>query len=89
MYRVYYNRRADYPFIWSVDNGDQSTEQNVIDVQLHRSNANTGGDMTVPRHSTDVPSVWFEVWHAKLVITDNVAHFFHDDDWRVPRIGEP
>jgi hypothetical protein len=31
-YRFYYNRSQDFPQCWSVDEGDSSTEINVIDV---------------------------------------------------------
>ncbi len=88
MYRIYYNRTAEYPLIWSIDQGTQETEINVKAIKLHRCNLTTGGDPTAPRVSKDVPCVWFEVWHATLVVKDDIALFFHNPDWRVPRIAD-
>jgi hypothetical protein len=33
-YRVYFNRWADAPNVWSVDSGTQATETNVREVHL-------------------------------------------------------
>lgn len=88
-YRVYYNRRSDYPFIWSVDEGTQETEQNVKSVEFHDVSAMTNGDLTVPRSSTETPCVWFDVLYATLTVKDGVAYFFHDDNWREPPLAKP
>lgn len=86
-YRIYYNRHKDYPFVWSIDEGSQDTEINLIDVILHKVNrVQTGGDITAPRHSETVPAVWFDVFNATLAVKDGVAHLFQDPNWRVPAI---
>lgn len=33
-YRVYFNRELDFPQAWSVDEGDQTSEVNVIGFQI-------------------------------------------------------
>lgn len=88
-FRVYYNRRSDYPFIWSVDEGTQETEVNVTDVELTRVSAKTRFDRHVPRGSTETPSCWFEVEYAILTVKDNIAYFFHDPNWRQPPLANP
>jgi hypothetical protein len=46
-FRVYYNKRDEYPFIWSVDRGTADTERKfqhiVVEVPLHGA-ANINAD---------------------------------------------
>ena len=85
-YRVYYNRHSDFPLIWSVDEGDQSTEKNFKKVEFHKVVAETGIDESVPNGDKERPRVFFVVRYANLVVTNNEAHLFHDSNWRVPPI---
>jgi hypothetical protein len=88
-YRVYYNRHSDYPYIWSIDQGTQDTEINVTAIELHDiARVSSHYDSTVPHGSTEMPCVWFDVLHATLTVTDGRAHFFHDHDWRQPRLAK-
>lgn len=71
MYRMYFNRHADFPLVWSVDDGDQATEQNVSKIVLRGVFARTvyGGK----GDNINSPNVWIEV-EGHLEVTDNVAY---------------
>ena len=86
-YRVYYNRRREAPQIVSFDEGDQSTEINVCAVRFHRVSAVSHWDPNTPPNQ-DTPSFWLEVFHAVVQVREGTAHFFHDPDWRKPRIQD-
>jgi hypothetical protein len=86
VYRVYYNRHSDYPYIWSIDAGTIDTEVKVVDVKFHKCVAETGFDRSVPIGDTERPRVFFTVRYADLVIgADDIACFFHNPNWRKPR----
>lgn len=82
-YRIYFNRRDEFP--WSVDNGDQSTEINVASVKCHRISLDSEFNPAI-KPNKDVPCAWLVAQHAILEVKDNVANFYHDPDWRVPRL---
>jgi len=84
-WRVYFNRKNEAPQIWSVDEGDQTSEINVKDWKLHRCDADSREDLSV-KVNPDTPTAWVEVIHATRQIIHGVAHFFHDDNWRVPKL---
>jgi hypothetical protein len=86
-WRVYYNRWAEAPLIWSIDKGAQDTEFNVKEIHLHRVNADTMVDPSVPSGDRERPRVWFQVDHAVLRVQDDIAHFYHDPEWRTPKIA--
>jgi len=60
-FRVYYNRHSDWPYIWSLDAGDLSTEVKVKSVQFHKVVAETGFDPNAPIGDQDRPRVFFIV----------------------------
>ena len=35
IYRVYFNSRADFPLVWSIDDGTQATERLVRQIEIH------------------------------------------------------
>lgn len=86
MYRIYYNRHSEYPYIWSIDAGDLSTEIKVKAIQLHKVNAETEIDLSVPIGDTERPRVFFRVRYADLVVKDGVACLFHNPNWRSPKL---
>ncbi len=86
-YRAYFNRKNEFPQVWSVDQGDQSTEINVKDAQGHKVNWRFVFDSSI-KPNPDVPCAWIEIEHATMQIHDGVAHFYHDPDWRKPRLTD-
>jgi hypothetical protein len=85
-WRVYFNRSSEQPTVWSIDEGTQATEVNVKAVRLHRCNADTHWDPSI-KVNPDTPCAWLDIYHAIMQLSDGVAHFFPDPDWRVPRIN--
>lgn len=85
-YRVYFNRKNEKPQIWSVDEGHQTSEINVSHWMLHQLSAEDGGDLSV-EPNPDTPTVWIKILHSLPVrVINGTAHFFHDPDWRLPKI---
>jgi hypothetical protein len=70
-YRVYFNRLNEAPQVWSVDEGDQSSEINVSSVAIAGCEMHSAVnlDETVNR---DRPKAWFEV-DGRLVVEGGVA----------------
>lgn len=71
LYRVYFNRLNEAPQIWSVDEGEQTTEINVIGVSIHDCVVETKCDLkeTVNR---DRPRAWLEV-RGMLSVAGGIA----------------
>lgn len=73
-YRVYFNRKQDYPLVWSIDEGTQATETNVSDVVIIASYTSTKSrinDGTIDVNNT--PLAWLEVEAQGIRIADGVA----------------
>lgn len=70
-YRVYFNRLNEAPQVWSVDEGTQASEVNVIAVSLVNCAAMTTCDLNETVNH-DRPKAWFEVI-GELHIVDGVA----------------
>lgn len=73
-YRIYFNRLNEAPQVWSVDEGDQSSEINVSEVRLIGVSAQSevNLDETV---NHDRPRCWFAVT-GKLSVIGGVAHIY-------------
>jgi hypothetical protein len=70
-YRIYFNRWADAPLIWSVDEGTQATERNVRGVRFDNVSGRT---CSGPGDNVKSPTVWIEV-EAVLTIAEDIAMF--------------
>lgn len=86
-YRVYYNKSSEYPWVWSIDSGTQDTEVKVKGIQFHKVEAEAAADLSVPIGDTERPRVFFVVRYATLVIKDGIGSFFHNPNWRSPKIA--
>lgn len=65
IYRAYYNRSADWPQCWSVDEGDQSTEINVTGISTSGCPVTTR-ELPAPARGTEgaaavFPTAWIEI----------------------------
>lgn len=85
-YRVYYNKSSEFPYVWSIDSGSLDTEVKVKGIQFHKIEAEAGADLTVPIGDIERPRVFFIVRYSTLVVKDGIGHFFHNPEWRSPRI---
>lgn len=78
-YRVYYNRSQDFPQLWSVDEGDQSTEFNVIDIDAVGCPVAWRALPPPIRAAEGVgpvfPSAWNEIEAAGVKVVRGVAVF--------------
>ncbi len=65
LYRVYFNQHGDFPFVWSIDAGDNTEEINVKTVTIH-------GTLVSSYRPDRQPKAWLSVL-GKLTITDGHA----------------
>jgi len=73
LFRVYYNRSEDLPFVWSVDSGTQEDEQTVMAIIILPP-AVTTSQFNGERPNPDSPVGWFEV-SGFLEIINDIAYF--------------
>ena len=75
MFRVYYNRSEDFPYIWSLDTGSQEDER-IVKGYEGGTIVKCGYDFTVPHGSTTKPRAWIELKADRVYIdTEGFAHF--------------
>lgn len=75
-YRVYYNKTAEYPYVWSIDRGTQATEAHFLDVMI--VNCPVCTRVLDPAYRTgldakEVPFAWLEVIASSLVTANGRA----------------
>lgn len=73
-FRIYWNRKEDFPFVWSVDFGDSSTERAVTRVDIREIDScclQTGVAMGADNISG--PRGWLE-GIGKVVFENGVAY---------------
>ncbi len=76
-YRVYFNRCVDFPQVWSVDEGDVSTEINVQGISVSSLNVWVEWvyDPSIPTNDRE-PRAWNLLHCSKpLTIDHGVARF--------------
>jgi hypothetical protein len=85
-YRIYYNRTAEFPQVWSIDEGEQTSEINVSGFRFHGVTGESHYDADIlPNRNT--PTAWIEINYATLKVEGGIAHFFHDHNWREPNLA--
>lgn len=84
-FRVYFNRRGELP--WSFDSGRGTEEIQVKDFTLHSISGNSKFDPSAGDNENS-PTAWIEVIYSVVEVRDNVAHFFHNPDWKSPHTGD-
>lgn len=76
-YRIYYNTASDWPQCWSIDEGDQSSEINVIGIDIGICPWRTNQLPDKARDGADpkkVPTAWIEVT-GRLEVRGGRAYF--------------
>lgn len=70
-YRQYFNRKSDWPLIWSVDEGTQATEKIVKRVITRgvRTYTETG-----PGDNQNSPTAWIVIEGGRLQIIEDIAY---------------
>lgn len=71
LYRIYFNRLNEAPLIWSVDEGDQTTEINVMGISLHGCDVETKSNLA-ETDTENKPKAWLEV-RGNLRVIQGVA----------------
>jgi len=66
-FRVYFNRKNEFPQVWSIDYGTQESEINVQRVELINCTAVTVYKTEGVTDFNDMPCAWFEVEAARAV----------------------
>lgn len=72
-YRVFYNRSEDWPFVCSIDEGTQQTEQVVMAVFILPP-AVASSHFSFEKPNDQSPVFWFDVT-GELEIKDGIAYF--------------
>jgi hypothetical protein len=76
LYRLYFNRCEDFPQIWSIDEGDISTEVNVIGVKaVGRVEFTSGRAERFAEVSAREPKAWVTVDAGSLRVEEGWAVF--------------
>jgi hypothetical protein len=86
-YRCYFNRKAEAPQVFSVDEGDQSTETNVLGWVTHSCDGKTEYFPGV-KVNPDTPTVVFHVEDAVMRLEHGWAHFYRDPDAYLAKVTE-
>lgn len=73
-WRAYFNRKREAPQVWSIDEGSQDSEINVIAI------VSGPGCHTVTRYdgtpvNDDTPSAWLEISATNLHVEGGLAYF--------------
>lgn len=78
-FRLFYNRSVDWPQVWSIDQGDQSTEFNVIDFLadgcLVRGACLPPAARALEGVATVFPTAWSVIEADRVELVDGIAVF--------------
>jgi hypothetical protein len=73
--RIYYNRGADAPLVWSFDLGTQETEITIRDWKVAGCDVVAGMDSSVASGDKERPKVWMSVLLVeKYDVRDDVLY---------------
>lgn len=72
-FRVYFNRKREAPQVWSIDEGTQASEINVINFFTH--GCPTSGRYNGEKANDNSPSAWMVVEADYYYIVEGIAHF--------------
>lgn len=73
IFRAYYNRSTDYPFVWSIDEGTQDTEVLVMAIIILPPCVTTTHCLN-EKPNPDSPVCWLEI-SGTLEIVNDIAYF--------------
>jgi len=79
-YRVYFNAKEAFPYVWSIDQGTPATEIKVKEVHFHDIQGVTRYDHKVRRGSITQPRAWIECINAELIVRDGDAYLMKGFD---------
>ena len=71
--RIYYNNSSEYPYIWSYDNGDISTERKTKAIHIHKCNLVSKFEKTAD--NTKNPKAFLVVTCERAVMINDETYF--------------
>lgn len=74
VWRAYFNRHREAPQVWSIDEGSQETEVNVIRFECHQGCELVSHYNATPAND-DAPSAWLVITAEEMSVRKGVAHF--------------
>lgn len=74
IFRAYFNRKREFPQVWSIDEGTQASEVNVIAFIAHPG-CKVASRYNGSKPNDDSPSAWIEIHADHYYIVDGVANF--------------
>ena len=79
-YRVYFNRELEWPQCWSVDEGDQTSEVNVVGFVIEgckvaSRNLDAARERSSAVHRLDKPFAWIEIEASSFTVSKGIATF--------------
>lgn len=80
-YRIYFNRRREFPQVWSIDEGTQASEINVQHIVLHVTTVtrNLGSEAAMRNTDHDLkPFAWMECT-GRLALDNGTATIYPAD----------
>jgi hypothetical protein len=72
-FRVYFNSHADYPLVWSLDEGPGTEEKFFAEILIHCPRVCTRYEK---QESKDVPSAWIECEGELYLMTPTIARIY-------------
>jgi hypothetical protein len=78
IFRVYFNRKREAPQVWSVDEGSQESEVNVINFVVSEGCNAHGHYAGIPPNDNS-PSAWMVVRADGYWISNGVAIFYRNE----------
>jgi hypothetical protein len=79
-YRIYFNRKAEHPRYWSIDEGTQETEVNIQGFRIDNCVVGSHVIAKAERGILDpntVPFAWLTV-NGRLRLEGGIAYFSHE-----------
>lgn len=81
-FRTYFNRHREFPQVWSIDEGTQESEVNVIGFICHQG-CEIESRYNGTKPNEDSPSAWIEIRANYMYLVGGIAHFMmHPADGR-------
>lgn len=74
IFRAYFNRKREAPQVWSIDEGSQDSEVNIVGFVVHPG-CEIHSRYNGTKANEDSPSAWMDIHADHYYINAGVAHF--------------
>lgn len=76
IFRLYFNRSKDFPYIWSFDTGTQQTEHTVTEFKGHINVVGCGYNPNVKNPDTE-PKAWIIIESGAAILNEDGSVTFY------------